>query len=584
MLNQKIVLSYDDFHRKSFQGMPTELFKGVDKEFAFGLIDLLNRGEKEYGSTAGLRAFLARWFSASNLNAFRGYDEKIEEISSRKVFEGAGLVVFNQHSTLAFIEFLLLYLKDNTPGSLIKPTNEQMEINLLDAYLVINQGLNSSKNGFEDFQKSHPREAVYWLSMNKAFQYADLLDRNAQELFITEIGKATMLFGLLETHVLAKPILDTFLAKYDCLHWTDYLKAIAGMSAIGFDTANHSGNTLVEIDPQLPFYPTCLKILDQVSVDIEMAVISEDFLYLRNHPIHRQCENKYQILARRFFVEKIFRALYFELREINATLGIMSDTKFRTVFYTSSFSENTLFYAVLDKIFEQSPFKKQGLEMEMIDPGFGASDYIAFHKQSVFIFESKDILIKKEVKARLFIPEMYDEFRKKFYKDGTADKAVLQLARNVKKMIEGGYEKFMFSPSKCRFIYPLVVVHSEAFNILGLNQILAHWFKEACIEVGLSAKQRYKIKPVVIIDVGTLLYFQDKINKNKVGLGSIISHYARRTKMPLDPARSPNHITIFQERYMIPFSLFLDRRIKQIKRSGTPLSILSKVRKIFPGF
>lgn len=584
MINQKIVSSYQDFHGRQFQGNIAELFYGVDRTFAFGLIDLINRGEDEYGHTAGLVTFLQRWFSRTNQHALADYVGMIRGLARRRGFEETEIIIFNPHSTLAYIESLLIYLKGAPAEQAARPTNEQMELNLLNAYLVVNQQLSRINNGLELIQQSYPREAIYWLSMNKAFQYADLLEGNPQELFITEVGKAILLFEHLEASPLANPILEHFVLKYNCGNWMQYLKAISGMSAAGFDTANFKGNTLIEIDPQLPFYQTCLRILDQITVEIDLAEFSGDFLYLRNHPIHRQGENKFQILCRRFFIEKIFRALYFELRGINQDLKVMSDTKFRTVTYTSGYSENTLFYSVLDKIFDKASLRKHGNELEKADPGFGASDYLSYQNQSVFIFESKDILIKKEVKERLFIPEMREEFRKKFYKDGNADKAVLQLARNVKNQLEGRFCRFGFCPMKYRFIYPIIVVHSESFNILGINQILFQWFGEACREVGISKKQMYKVKPVVIVDISTLMYFQDTLNKNKVGLNEIIDSYHARTSLPLDHVNATYSVLEFQSRFLIPFSLFLDRKIKKVKRVRAPANLVSRIRRIYPKF
>ena len=376
MINQQINLTFKNIHRKSFEGTLDFFFKGIDEEFAFRLIDLINRNEGNYKTTKGLIEYLSTWFSKNNLTKFNFYADAIDKYSKR--FSDCEITIFNPPSTLSFIEMLMIYLKDHQDRDAKRSSDQQMECDLLDAYLVINQSLDKSvTNGIEEIQKTYAKEAISWHFLYKPFQYADLVNKNLVELFLTENAKAIMLFEHFENNPLTRPILESFLVRYDCESWSVYLRAISGMTVLGIDTPNYRGNSLIHIDPELPFYETCIKIIDRISVQVDMAEFSVDYLYLRNHPIRRTGYARFQILSQRFFLEKIFRALYFELREINSKMKQLNDNRFRTEIYTSGYSENKLSYSVLNHIFKHSSYVREGSYMENIDPQFGASDYVA---------------------------------------------------------------------------------------------------------------------------------------------------------------------------------------------------------------
>lgn len=565
MIRQQINLNYKDFHGQSFEGDLNQYFQGVDRDSAFKIIDLINRSEAQYNSTNGLIQYLSKWFSVENSDKFNHIADVIEAHARR--MPGCEITIFNPPSTLYFTEMLIKFLSEHTNQAEL---TSAAEINLLTAYLVINQLLARAEDGLAIVEQQYPEEAGHWLFLYKPFQYADLLNKNLLELFLTENAKAILLFNHISETEQTKQILDAFMARYQCSNWKTYLKAISGMAVTGLATPNNAGNSWVQIDSQLPYYQTCIKILDRISVDVDMAEFAADYLYLRNHPIHRTGPDKFLILSQRFFLEKIFRALYFELKEINNDLGIMSANQFRSIFYTSGYSEKKLFYSVLNTMFDGAPFRRNGSEMEDIDAQFGASDYFAYQHGNVYLFESKDILISKEVKDRLYIPEMRIEFRKKFYKDGSNDKAVLQLARNIKKILDHGYSKFGFTYEKFRFIYPVIVVHTESFNVLALNQILFKWFKEACAEVGIDKKDMYRVKPVVLIDISTLLYYKEHINKKHTNLNQLIDQYITKTHMPKKDNSYFYSAVEYGSKFLLPFNFYLEQAIKKIKRMRTP--------------
>ena len=580
MVNHQITLSYLDFHSQDADIELEKLFKGTNQEFILGFIQILNENEKTYNSTENLINFLRnKWFSSKNNLLYKKIEYKIRSVAM--MYPKTEIVIFNPPSTLLFIESLLKYLESHLNYIGERPSDLEMEKNLFEAYLIINQRINPNNTGIEKLKEEFPNEEIFWLALYKSFQYADLINRNLRELYLIEIFKGALFFELLEGNSETLKILKLFLSKYDCKNWIEYLKATTGLASMTIESAKVIANNFVEIDCNLPFYNSCKLILDNISIPLENIEIQEDYLFLRNHPIFRTAENKFQIINRRFLIEKIFRALYFEMSKIANDNKIMSRNKFRTLIYTSGYSEHCLLYNTLDRIFNSASKKLNGNEMQKADNQFGASDYLAYQNGNIFIFESKDILIKREVKQKLYIPELREEFYKKFFKDEDQEKAVLQLARNVKKLLDKDYEKFGFVFQKFRFIYPVIVVHSDAFNILGINQLLKKWFKEACYKANLTKKELYKIKPVVIIDINTLIYFQDRIGGKGLSFEQLIDSYLESTQITQFPKKQFVSVTKYQSKYLIPFSKYLDHLIKNSKPIKAPEAIRRKIKGIF---
>jgi hypothetical protein len=428
--------------------------------------------------------------------------------------------------------------------------------------------------------KEFPDEEPFWLALYKPFQYVDLINRDLRELYLIEIYKAALFFELLESDKDTVKILNLFLSKYSCETWVEYLIASTGLPANTLDSTEGKGNNFVEIDPALTFYDVCIRILDAISIPLEDIALQDDHLFLRNHPIIRTAENKFQVVYKRFLIEKIFRALYFEMSRIGHDSKIMHRDKFRSMIYTSGYSEQNILYSALDQVFYRAVQKIHGNVMEKADPAFGASDYVAYQNGSIFLFESKDILIRKEVKQKLYIPELRTELFKKFYKDEDGDKAVLQLARNIKNLLDGKYEKFGLVFQKFRTIYPVIVVHSDAFTVLGLNQLLKKWFRQACDEVGISKKESYKIKSVVLIDCNTLLYFQDRIGAKGTSLEQLIDAYLEQTKIGTNEKHQPRSVVEYASRYLVPFSQYVENTIKTIKPVKAPQAMRVKIKEI----
>lgn len=580
-MQHNVILSYKDIYPEQARPSVEEFIQGLDKKHILDFINYLNTHQASLNTTTTTIAFLAKtWFSSNNRETFNLIFTKIQE--AVKKHQNSEITIFNPQGTLTFVEKLISYLHSDKHTNGVVRSNTEIELNLLKAYLVINQESDLTDNGIEEISAEYPDEGKYWLILLRPFQYADLINRDNAKILFTEIGKAVLFFKLLFQDKKNSQLLETFFNKYNVRSWEEYLTAVASLSVmiVKSDIEQSEANNLVEIVPEFPLYKTCIKIIDQISVPLEEADLAPDYMLLRNYPIFKTGENRFQIIYARFLIEKIFKALYFELRKVNNELKVMSDNSFRR-FYTSEYSEKQLSYYVLNNIFKQAEKTIECDFIEEKDPQFGPTDYVAFSNRNIFLFESKDVLIKKEIKQEMYLPHVRDALREKFYKDGKRNKALVQLAMNIVKVMNGEYEKYGLHLYKYMFFYPVIVVHSDAFNVFGINQILKQWFREACQEVGISKKESYKIKDPVIVDINTLLLYQEHINSGKIKMNHIIDSYNYSTNIGQLNKKGVRSSVHFHEQYCMPFSYYLENYIGSRKKIRYPKNILDELRQVF---
>ncbi|MET4139690.1 hypothetical protein [Pedobacter sp. UYP1] len=324
MITRRTSLNYQDIYLEVFDGHIDTLFNGIDEQFALGFMQHLNFHEDLYKTTAGCIQFLREnWFSHANTEVFLNFVDKIEEWKRR--FPAVEIVIFNAPSNLAFFESLIKYLQTEHPNELLLSDPEK-EIALIKAYLQINSK-KTKPSGFEEIKQAYPDEVMLWTLFSSSFQDADLVNRDFLELWQIETFKAIKLFEYFEKDEQTNEILSRFLEIFSCDSWKTYLKASAGMAIATIDSPNYRGNNFIEVDPQLPFYDLAIEILLQIGIEPIEATIQDDYLYLRNKPIFRTGEAKFQVIYKRFFIEKIFRSLYFQLNvDILAILTPILDT------------------------------------------------------------------------------------------------------------------------------------------------------------------------------------------------------------------------------------------------------------------
>src|SRR5690606_12184290 len=117
-----------------------------------------------------------------------------------------------------------------------------------------------------------------------------------------------------------------------------------------------------------------------------------DFLTTRTKPFYKVVDGHYRIIFKLFVVEKIFKGVYFLLREINKSLGPSVQIKDIKSFYGDEFSEQILCYKVMESIYLDKSIRFSGKELSDLKID-AAPDYYIRKGNNILLVESKDFLI-----------------------------------------------------------------------------------------------------------------------------------------------------------------------------------------------
>ena len=299
------------------------------------------------------------------------------------------------------------------------------------------------------------------------------------EIWATQFIKTTYLFQFLETTDLTKPLLKAFLDYFNSATWQDYLKSLIPLTTSAIDNKNEAHTDIV-IAPGEKFKEGC-DFVEKLIVTEDEKLDENDFLSLRAKPFYKIQDGVYRIIFNLFVVEKIFKGVYFFLRDINNKLpnGVkVSDLK---GIYGHQFSEQTLVYKLMDIIYPTKCIRFTGKQLD--DTGMvGAPDYYLRKGKDILLLESKDFLIRAEKKATFDFDVYEEEIGKTLYYEdrpnGTRKSgAVLQLISSIKRILKKEFTADTAYYYKDVFIYPVLITHDHQYDTPGFNDLINEWFQ-----------------------------------------------------------------------------------------------------------
>lgn len=251
--------------------------------------------------------------------------------------------------------------------------------------------------------------------------------------------------------------------------------------------------------------------------------VEDDFTYLRKYPIYKIDDKTYSIIDHFFIVDKFYKSVRFILKDSYNRKNNLSD-KDRSFFnfFNTKFSEEFLMKNTLDKLFNKKYFIKK---KETINKN-NEPDYYVRYNNSIYIFESKDVLLKKEVKSSGDIEIILNELKEKFLIDKKGvPVGIGQLVRSISQIVDNIFEYDDFVNFKSNLkIYPILLVNDRIMEIPGVNYILNKWYLKSVKEKLKNNFNSNYVKSLTIIDIDTIIfgldYFtkSDKIFKNFIDI------------------------------------------------------------------
>lgn len=302
-----------------------------------------------------------------------------------------------------------------------------------------------------------------------------------------------------------------------------------------------------------------------------MSTITGDFdetdglRAIQSKPVYRLAEGKYAILFSRFFVDKLFQGMLFDMAAALASAGTYED-KVRA--YKSlkqqvgeRFSEQYLLYRTLyTTLSRRLPVRLTGEALHKILKS-GEPDYYARRNNRVFVFEFKDVRLDAKTKSSCD----YETIRQKLYtcfvenEDGRP-KGVKQLANVIEKKLPEILEKAdTAAPNGGLKVYPILVYTDGGFDIEGINYYLNEEFRKTLGEFD----SRFQVKYLVMVNLNLLMKLENFFVNGKIELDKVVNEYLAYKESKEQLKTVPLNKYLFQYARKKGFDMKFTRTFKQ---------------------
>ena len=535
-----------------------DYFKGASRERVLKLGAFL-LGHKNQNSQFNNNVTVLQTIFSPENNTFANDVYKLIQAHEKKI--GAKIQIIHLYSSLKLFDFFFKNCVDNDNDPV--QTAAEFEINFFKAYLAINSQFTKDQDtAFQSTQDLEDELKIPMMIFCGTYPYSDKTNYDLSQQWVTQTIKAILLFKFLYSQEQTRKLLEAFLHYYKCADWKQYMTKYIPLTLSILKKEKETYTDYIIKEDEY-FNEQCDFLENFIIYDGELPDDELDFLTLRSKPLYRIKRGEYRIIYDLFIVEKIAKGLYFALRDQNLRMQKPQQIKEFKSFYGKHFSEGVLTYKALEAIYPDRCTKFSGDEMDKLMDG--APDYYIRRGKDVLLFESKDFLVPVKEKES-YDYAVYDRvFEERLYfteKDGKQhNKAVMQLVTTIKNILSNNFPPDEKLKTKELSIYPIIIIHDHQYDTAGLRELINSWFideLEVLESEGLFIK---RVKPLVIMNIDQLLYFQIPLTEN-ISLHHLIDAYFEHIN------RKPrNKIVTIQERdaYIldktVPFSIYMNNYI-----------------------
>ncbi|MBK8518424.1 MAG: hypothetical protein IPL55_19705 [Saprospiraceae bacterium] len=357
------------------------------------------------------------------------------------------------------------------------------------------------------------------------FNNADL-----QNVFICQVVKSIFFFEYLEQRPELEHHLQYFLDEFKKDSWQEWMHAyLALVSLVIFQENGKYSEIILPLNDGLEQNQHFFEMLSLNDVSNE-----QDYISIRSNPLLEIGENHYRIIYDLFLVEKIFKSIQFKFSlDINKKVDKQYKLGDFRADHCDKFSEQTLLYKMMEMSFSSKwkhisgeKFKKAGFDSE--------PDYFIQIGNNIFLFESKDVILKGEEKQTRDSLIISEALKSKFYfsndRNGKIEKkAILQLITNIDRLLSNYYSDLFTVNANHVRIFPIIITHDRQFDSMGVNKLVSIWFKDE-LEEKISSKHHHKINPPTIINIDTFILYHELFNSRAILIfEELIASYHEQT-------------------------------------------------------
>lgn len=519
------------------------------------------------------KEFLGMFFQAENNELANQIYSRIKEIENK----GVRIGIINTYSSLKLFEYYFAKSEETETQ-----TKAELEVNLFKAYLVLNSEFTQKQSvAFPTANESDDELKIPMMLFCMQYPVSDKSNYDIAQIWATQMIKAIYLFQFLEVNEKAKPLLSAFLVHFDCTTWQEYLKRLLPLTFPAIKNEREAHTDIV-VEQGEHFEQGCA-FIEKLIIQENDELDQNDFLSVRAKPFYKVKDGVYRIIFNLFIVEKIFKGVYFLLRDVNKTLPTNEKIKEIKSFYGDEFSEKILCYKVMESIYPDKCIRFSGKELAdmKID---AAPDYYVRKGKNILLVESKDFLIAADKKMSFDFNVYEEEFGRVLDYEEMPNrkikpKAVVQLTNNIRRILKNEFSTDTDYHYKDVFIYPVLLTHDHQYDTTGFNELIDFWFQDALLELAEEKLFIHHVKPLSVVNIDSLIYNQVGLSKD-CSLHELLNLYHENKKV--DKKKKTNFKT--QEEYdryleaykqmrmskLIPFSIFIDNYFRKQKLWQAP--------------
>ena len=270
-----------------------------------------------------------------------------------------------------------------------------------------------------------------------------------------------------------------------------------------------------------------INFMNSMCANPKNFVEDDDLNALRSKPVYKIADNKFAILFSKFFVDKLFPGLLFDMASTLASIGTFDDI---VVAYRSikqqvgeRFSEQYMLYRTLvNTLSRRMPVRICGQDLHKVVKS-GEPDYYARRNNRVFVFEFKDVRLDSQTISSCD----YETIRQKLYNtfvfnEEGKPKGVKQLAHVIEEKLHEILSKIDTAvPNGKLKIYPVLVYTDGSFDIEGINYYLNGEFRKV---IG-SVDDRFQVKDLVMVNLNLLMKLENYFRNGKIDLDKVVNEY-----------------------------------------------------------
>lgn len=442
---------------------------------------------------------------------------------------------FDLQSLLKTIEYLLLH--DN---SCRRELSKDDKSNLFKAYLIVcDEYLVQKEEVNQDGTYSADDMLKFYmpfeLRMNTVLSIKfSLIELIKSKLFLVDFASNDQRFS---------SYIDAYIRGKHCESASKYILMLFSLSSELI--CNKKKTNIIKID--LSDSVKMCSFLDNFCINVP----DNDEVNIQEKPLYKVANNTYCFLYIKFFVNKFFHSLLFDLAKELENQGLI-DTK-KTPAYVQikqlvgqKFTEQYLFYKVIDRILADKRYeKKTGEDMTKISDGL--PDFYANKGQRVFLFEFKDIQLNRKVVTSGDYDTIIKAVENELVENEKGrPKGITQLANDIDKHLFDivGKERV----SEKLQVYPILVYSDSSFDIEGFNYYLNNRFHE--IIRNRNIPSNIHVKDLLMVNIDTLIMFEKAFVDKKLKFDVLINEYISYKNS--------------KEQYqVVPFNKFLFQKAKQ---------------------